>query len=146
MQIRRFLLLCGVLGTIELGFGCQLSEFMCDTGYCVALDKFCNGNDDCGDKSDEPPYCSRKSFSYLHYNGHVCNYLIIKFPWNNKPRQFRIESEFCARSATNFLIHTHKTDYNIHNRKWFPKLCRDFTSPCLRWIPILSNITHTCQP
>lgn len=62
MQVRRFIFLCGVLCMINYGFGCQLSEFMCDTGYCVALDKFCNGNDDCGDKSDEPPYCSRKSF------------------------------------------------------------------------------------
>lgn len=62
MQIRKALFLCGVLGTINCVFGCQLSEFMCDTGYCVALDKFCNGNDDCGDKSDEPPYCSREFF------------------------------------------------------------------------------------
>ncbi|KAF0768443.1 CUB domain-containing protein [Aphis craccivora] len=58
MQVRRFIFLCGFLCMINYGFGCQLSEFMCDTGYCVALDKFCNGNDDCGDKSDEPPYCS----------------------------------------------------------------------------------------
>lgn len=69
MQIRKALLLCGVLGMINYGFGCQMSEFMCDTGYCVALDKFCNGNDDCGDKSDEPPYCSRKFFeSYVRNN------------------------------------------------------------------------------
>lgn len=62
MQIRKALILCSVLGMINYGFSCLLSEFMCDTGYCVALDKFCNGNDDCGDKSDEPPYCSRKLF------------------------------------------------------------------------------------
>lgn len=67
MQIRKALLfLCGVLGAINYGTCCQLSEFMCDTGYCVALDKFCNGNDDCGDKSDEPPYCSRKFISHDH--------------------------------------------------------------------------------
>lgn len=66
MQIRKALLFCGVLAAmIDYGFGCQLSEFMCDTGYCVAMDKFCNGNDDCGDKSDEPPYCSRKFFFFF---------------------------------------------------------------------------------
>ncbi|VVC45158.1 CUB domain,Low-density lipoprotein (LDL) receptor class A repeat,Low-density lipoprotein (LDL) [Cinara cedri] len=65
MQIRQALIVCGVLAaTIDYGFGCQLSEFMCDTGYCVAMDKFCNGNDDCGDKSDEPPYCSPCNRTY----------------------------------------------------------------------------------
>ncbi|KAL1140516.1 hypothetical protein AAG570_000446 [Ranatra chinensis] len=39
---------------------CRVSEFFCDTGQCVALDRFCDGSDDCGDKSDEPRYCSRK--------------------------------------------------------------------------------------
>ncbi|XP_025410123.1 uncharacterized protein LOC112683335 isoform X2 [Sipha flava] len=65
MQIQKVLLfLCGVLVTINYGTCCQLSEFMCDTGYCVAMDKFCNGNDDCGDKSDEPPYCSPCNRTY----------------------------------------------------------------------------------
>ncbi|XP_025195451.1 uncharacterized protein LOC112594713 [Melanaphis sacchari] len=64
MQVRRFIFLCGVLCMINYSIGCQLSEFMCDTGYCVALDKFCNGNDDCGDKSDEPPYCSPCNRTY----------------------------------------------------------------------------------
>ncbi|PSN40363.1 hypothetical protein C0J52_25211 [Blattella germanica] len=40
---------------------CRVSEFFCDTGQCVALDRFCDGEDDCGDKSDEPRYCSRES-------------------------------------------------------------------------------------
>lgn len=39
---------------------CRLSELLCDTGQCISLDKFCNGEDDCGDKSDEPKSCSRK--------------------------------------------------------------------------------------
>lgn len=66
MQIRKVILYCCVLAAaVDYGFGCQLSEFMCDTGYCVAMDKFCNGNDDCGDKSDEPPYCSREFFFFV---------------------------------------------------------------------------------
>jgi hypothetical protein len=39
---------------------CRVSEFFCDTGQCVALDRFCDGEDDCGFKSDEPRYCSRE--------------------------------------------------------------------------------------
>lgn len=39
---------------------CRLSELLCDTGQCISLDKYCNGEDDCGDKSDEPKSCSRK--------------------------------------------------------------------------------------
>lgn len=39
---------------------CRLSELLCDTGQCISLDKYCNGEDDCGDKSDEPKACTRK--------------------------------------------------------------------------------------
>ncbi|XP_057327252.1 uncharacterized protein LOC130668799 [Microplitis mediator] len=38
--------------------GCRLSEFRCDNSHCIAQDKFCDGEDDCSDKSDEPKYCS----------------------------------------------------------------------------------------
>lgn len=38
---------------------CRLSELLCDTGQCISLDKYCNGEDDCGDKSDEPKLCTR---------------------------------------------------------------------------------------
>ena len=44
------------------GTGCRASEYFCNNGHCVAQDKFCDGEDDCGDKSDEPPYCSRKIY------------------------------------------------------------------------------------
>lgn len=44
---------------------CRLSELLCDTGQCISLDKYCNGEDDCGDKSDEPKACTRKCFYQL---------------------------------------------------------------------------------
>ncbi|CAN8003046.1 unnamed protein product [Ixodes hexagonus] len=37
---------------------CRLSELGCDNGRCVALSRFCDGSDDCGDGSDEPIGCS----------------------------------------------------------------------------------------
>ena len=40
--------------------GCRLSEFLCNTGYCISQDKYCDGENDCGDKSDEPKYCTRE--------------------------------------------------------------------------------------
>ncbi|XP_046614691.1 uncharacterized protein LOC124302497 isoform X1 [Neodiprion virginianus] len=46
--------------TIASSTSCRPSEYLCDTGQCVAQDKFCDGEDDCGDKSDEPRYCSRR--------------------------------------------------------------------------------------
>lgn len=43
---------------------CRLSELLCDTGQCISLDKYCNGEDDCGDKSDEPKGCTRKLYLF----------------------------------------------------------------------------------
>ncbi|CAK9815025.1 hypothetical protein ANTPLA_LOCUS8462 [Anthophora plagiata] len=37
---------------------CRPSEYLCGTGNCVAQDKYCDGENDCGDKSDEPRYCT----------------------------------------------------------------------------------------
>jgi len=40
---------------------CRPSEFRCSTtGHCVAQDKYCDGENDCDDKSDEPRYCTRE--------------------------------------------------------------------------------------
>ncbi|CAK1580186.1 unnamed protein product [Parnassius mnemosyne] len=44
---------------------CRLSELLCDTGQCISLDKYCNGEDDCGDKSDEPKACSPCNRTYM---------------------------------------------------------------------------------
>lgn len=44
---------------------CRSSELLCDTGQCISLDRYCNGEDDCGDKSDEPKACTRKLLLYF---------------------------------------------------------------------------------
>ena len=43
---------------------CRISEFPCRNGRCIRLDRYCDGVDDCGDKSDEPRYCTGK-YIYL---------------------------------------------------------------------------------
>jgi hypothetical protein len=40
---------------------CKTSEFACNNGRCVPLNKYCNIVNDCGDASDEPRYCTRES-------------------------------------------------------------------------------------
>ncbi|KAA0201148.1 hypothetical protein HAZT_HAZT003347, partial [Hyalella azteca] len=37
---------------------CPVSEHTCDNLQCVPRDKVCNGEDDCGDQSDERPGCT----------------------------------------------------------------------------------------
>jgi len=39
---------------------CRISEFPCRNGRCIRLDRYCDGVDDCGDKTDEPRYCTGK--------------------------------------------------------------------------------------
>jgi hypothetical protein len=39
---------------------CRISEFPCRNGRCIRLDRYCDEVDDCGDKSDEPRYCTGK--------------------------------------------------------------------------------------
>ena len=53
------------LNVIQASNNCRVSEFRCKTEKCIPINKFCNGIDDCSDKSDEPPYCSRKYFTCL---------------------------------------------------------------------------------
>ena len=41
---------------------CNITEFTCDDGICIAIDKRCNNINDCLDKSDEA-YCAK-----VHYD------------------------------------------------------------------------------
>nr|CAH7738412.1 unnamed protein product [Callosobruchus chinensis] len=40
------------------GPACRISEFPCRNGKCIRLNGYCDGTDDCGDVSDEPPLCT----------------------------------------------------------------------------------------
>ncbi|CAG9812924.1 unnamed protein product [Phaedon cochleariae] len=48
----------GALQEISPGPACRISEFPCRNGKCIRLNGYCDGNDDCGDVSDEPPFCT----------------------------------------------------------------------------------------
>ncbi|GAB6021423.1 hypothetical protein CHUAL_004032 [Chamberlinius hualienensis] len=43
---------------------CRISEFYCDNGECVGLDKYCDGHRDCQDGSDETKLCTRCNRTY----------------------------------------------------------------------------------
>ena len=45
---------------IILASPCPVSEHTCENLRCVPKDKVCNGEDDCGDNSDEKDGCTRK--------------------------------------------------------------------------------------
>ena len=38
---------------------CSVDEYTCDNGHCVSLDLTCDGNNDCGDFSDETHPCGQ---------------------------------------------------------------------------------------
>lgn len=52
---------------------CALSEFTCNNGKCVQLNKYCDNVNDCGDSSDEPRFCTRK-YGYIirHNYPYIC--------------------------------------------------------------------------
>ncbi|XP_022909988.1 uncharacterized protein [Onthophagus taurus] len=43
---------------------CKLTQFHCDNGRCIPLNRFCNNVNDCGDSTDEPRYCTRCNRTY----------------------------------------------------------------------------------
>jgi Low-density lipoprotein receptor domain class A len=43
-----------------VGQRCSISEFSCTNGNCISAAQYCDSNDDCGDASDEPRFCTSK--------------------------------------------------------------------------------------
>lgn len=37
---------------------CSISEYTCANNNCISAAQFCDNNDDCGDGSDEPRFCT----------------------------------------------------------------------------------------
>ena len=45
---------------VMLSSACRKAEFQCRTGDCIPQNRYCDGEANCADKSDEPPHCSRE--------------------------------------------------------------------------------------
>ncbi|CAG9804070.1 unnamed protein product [Chironomus riparius] len=43
---------------------CSISEYTCANNKCISLAQFCDNNDDCGDNSDEPRFCTHCNRTY----------------------------------------------------------------------------------
>ena len=52
--------LCSYYDMLILDYLCGKQEFKCSNNKCVHLTLKCNGEDDCGDNSDEPMSCRGK--------------------------------------------------------------------------------------
>lgn len=37
---------------------CSISEYTCANNKCISAAQYCDNNDDCGDASDEPRFCT----------------------------------------------------------------------------------------
>ncbi|XP_011053058.1 PREDICTED: uncharacterized protein LOC105145301 [Acromyrmex echinatior] len=60
-----------IIGSGIGGGTCGLAELTCRDGRCVPIDAYCNGEDDCGDGSDEPTMCTPCNRTYHGREGHT---------------------------------------------------------------------------
>jgi len=60
-----------IIGSGVGGGTCGLAELTCRDGRCVPIDAYCNGENDCGDGSDEPTMCTPCNRTYHGREGHT---------------------------------------------------------------------------
>ncbi|KAK4874297.1 hypothetical protein RN001_013657, partial [Aquatica leii] len=62
---------------------CRRSEFSCLDHQCIGLDRYCNGIEDCQDRSDEPSNCTPCNLTYYGDVGYTYE-LEVKRPHDNQ--------------------------------------------------------------
>ncbi|XP_062564229.1 uncharacterized protein LOC134227043 [Armigeres subalbatus] len=90
---------------------CNLAEFRCGNGTCIASSKYCDGSFDCLDKSDEPQFCT------------ACNRTL----YGEVGRTYELQLQ--PHQLQQFLQHRQQQDDgNVKNA--YPFLCHlNFTAP-----------------
>ncbi|KAL1128871.1 hypothetical protein AAG570_013405 [Ranatra chinensis] len=87
------------LFVLGIAGACKISELSCRNGKCLPLDLYCNGNNDCGDNSDEPKYCTVCNRTYYGDVGRTYRLTV------GKPREDRLpflcHLTFTANGHTN---------------------------------------------
>lgn len=74
---------------------CSISEFTCANSNCISAAQFCDNNDDCGDASDEPRFCTSKLNLLLIESKFEVKHLLHSayFHVNTPPDTFRVTNE-----------------------------------------------------
>lgn len=68
LNVKRFLVftcllcLCDLFNLLFAAQTCQLGQFSCQNGRCIPENWRCDRDNDCGDESDEPLWCSESLF------------------------------------------------------------------------------------
>ena len=62
---------------------CEENQFRCDNGRCIPNTWKCDGENDCGDSSDEGDFCAEKTCAYFQVSENRLYYRVSNMDWGH---------------------------------------------------------------